>query len=259
LGYVLSLAIGLCHLKYNHWTTNNIFGIAFSLQAIQFMSLGSFKNGFILLAGLFFYDIFWVFGTEVMVKVAKSFDAPIKLLFPQPSGDPPSLLGLGDIVIPGLFVALMLRFDYVLQKRKNHENQTKTKPNKTNTFASPIKIYFWWQMFGYFVGLTTTVLSMYYFKAAQPALLYLVPTALISSVALALYRNEFWPLVTFDEEKEKQQIEPVTEEPNEPNRNNDIATKGPKQKKNSSKKANEVTSPSANKGKSDKSQSKKKK
>lgn len=37
--------------------------------------------GVILLAGLFVYDIFWVFCTPVMVAVAKSFDAPIKLLF----------------------------------------------------------------------------------------------------------------------------------------------------------------------------------
>ena len=30
--------------------------------------------------GLFFYDIFWVFGTDVMVSVATKFDAPIKVL-----------------------------------------------------------------------------------------------------------------------------------------------------------------------------------
>ncbi|CAD6267902.1 unnamed protein product [Miscanthus lutarioriparius] len=32
--------------------------------------------------GFFVYDIFWVFFTPFMVSVAKSFDAPIKLLFP---------------------------------------------------------------------------------------------------------------------------------------------------------------------------------
>ena len=42
--------------------------------------------GVILLAGLFVYDIFWVFCTPVMVAVAKSFDAPIKLLFKR-AGD----------------------------------------------------------------------------------------------------------------------------------------------------------------------------
>ncbi|PNX91774.1 signal peptide peptidase-like protein, partial [Trifolium pratense] len=53
-------------------------------------------------AGLFVYDIFWVFFTPVMVSVAKSFDAPIKLLFPTADLKRPfSMLGLGDIVIPG--------------------------------------------------------------------------------------------------------------------------------------------------------------
>lgn len=31
------------------------------------LSLGSYTIGCILLGGLFFYDIFWVFGTDVMV------------------------------------------------------------------------------------------------------------------------------------------------------------------------------------------------
>lgn len=62
--------------------------------------------------GLFFYDIFWVYGTDVMVTVAKSFDAPIKLLFPYNwEENKKSMLGLGDIVIPGVFVALALKYD----------------------------------------------------------------------------------------------------------------------------------------------------
>ena len=35
--------------------------------------------GFVLLGGLFFYDIFFVFGTDVMVTVAVSMDVPIKV------------------------------------------------------------------------------------------------------------------------------------------------------------------------------------
>lgn len=64
--------------------------------------------------GLFLYDIFWVFGTDVMVTVAKNIDAPIKLLFPLDMTVIPtkfSMLGLGDIVIPGVFVALALKYD----------------------------------------------------------------------------------------------------------------------------------------------------
>ena len=75
---------------------------------------------------LFFYDIFFVFGTDVMLTVAKSIDAPIKLLFPRDwQADPPTfgLLGLGDIVLPGVFIAMCLRFDILksLNKREFSE------------------------------------------------------------------------------------------------------------------------------------------
>ena len=65
-----------------HWVLNNIFGIQFSIMALKYINLSSFKVGFFLLWGLFFYDIFWVYGTDVMVSVAKNLDIPIKLLFP---------------------------------------------------------------------------------------------------------------------------------------------------------------------------------
>ena len=89
------------------------------------LSLGSTQVGMILLSGLFFYDIFWVFGTDVMVTVAKSFEAPIKLVFPQDllenglNSTNFAMLGLGDIVIPGIFIALLLRYDVSL-KRNSH-------------------------------------------------------------------------------------------------------------------------------------------
>ena len=69
-----------------------------------------------LLTLLFFYDIFFVFGTDVMLTVAKGINAPIKLMFPKDySLEKPqySILGLGDIVIPGIFVSLCLRFDFL--------------------------------------------------------------------------------------------------------------------------------------------------
>ena len=69
-----------------------------------------------LLILLFFYDIFFVFGTDVMLTVAKGIEGPIKLMFPKNYStalDKPqySILGLGDIVIPGAFVSMCLRYD----------------------------------------------------------------------------------------------------------------------------------------------------
>jgi minor histocompatibility antigen H13 len=65
-----------------HWFLNNVFGILFSITALKSINISSFKVGFILLWLLFFYDIFWVYGTDVMVSVAKNLDIPIKLVFP---------------------------------------------------------------------------------------------------------------------------------------------------------------------------------
>lgn len=111
---LISLVPTIYYFITKNWIANNIFGIAFSISGIQAIILPDFKIGFILLWGLFFYDIFWVYGTDVMITVAKSLDAPIKLLFPiDLTVTPPkfSMLGLGDIVIPGIFVALCLKFD----------------------------------------------------------------------------------------------------------------------------------------------------
>lgn len=117
---VIGLILGECavglYLLTRNWILNNILGSVFTVHAIQMMNLGNFQNGFILLSLLFFYDIFFVFGTDVMLTVAKQIDAPIKLLFPRDwTAEEPkfSLLGLGDIVLPGLFIALCLRYDIV--------------------------------------------------------------------------------------------------------------------------------------------------
>jgi minor histocompatibility antigen H13 len=48
-------------------------------------------------------------------------------------------------------------------------------------------MYFYAQMFGYVLGLVTTVIMMIQFKAAQPALLYLVPASILKSQTKPLY------------------------------------------------------------------------
>ncbi|KAG5065658.1 hypothetical protein JHK86_009389 [Glycine max] len=164
-----------------HWLANNILGLAFCIQGIEMLSLGSFKTGAILLAGLFVYDIFWVFFTPVMVSVAKSFDAPIKLLFPTAdSARPFSMLGLGDIVIPGIFVALALRFDVSRGKQPQ---------------------YFKSAFVGYTVGLVLTIVVMNWFQAAQPALLYIVPSVIGFLAAHCLWNGDVKQLLEFDESK----------------------------------------------------------
>lgn len=80
---LLSSVVCVQYFQTKAWYLNNVLGISFCLQGIERFSLGNYKIAAILLIGLFFYDIFWVFGTEVMVTVAKSLDGPIKILFPR--------------------------------------------------------------------------------------------------------------------------------------------------------------------------------
>jgi len=198
VAFVGGLCIGIWYVLTKHWIANNILGLSFSIQGIAMLSLGSYKVGCILLGGLFFYDIFWVFGTDVMVTVAKSFDAPVKLLFPKQLFAEQlqfSMLGLGDIVIPGIFIALLLRF---YAKRSFSKR----------AFS---KLYFYTTYIAYFFGLLTTIFVMHTWQSAQPALLYLVPACIGSSFLLAALRGEVNNLLSYSEEDKNKEKEKETQ------------------------------------------------
>lgn len=174
------------------------------------LSLDSFQTGSIMLMGLFLYDIFWVFGTNVMVSVARGFDGPIKIVWPKNfvmglfESDTKwqmTMLGLGDIVIPGIFIALALRFD---QHRFIQANPSKLITKKDIQFAKP---YFQATLIAYVVGLAVTMGVMHFTKAAQPALLYLSP-ACISAVGLcAAKRGEVKEMWSWKDEQEQEEDE----------------------------------------------------
>ncbi|KAJ4194084.1 hypothetical protein NW755_002846 [Fusarium falciforme] len=87
----------------------NMLGYAMCYGSFLLLSPTDFLTSTLVLVGLFFYDIFMVFYTPYMVTVATKLDVPIKLTFE--TADRKSILGLGDIVIPGMVMALALRFD----------------------------------------------------------------------------------------------------------------------------------------------------
>ena len=131
---VLSALIAVLYFNLvdKPWWLTNLLGFAFSYTAIQLMSPTTFWTGTLVLTSLFFYDIYFVFFTPLMITVATKLDIPVKLLFPRPPGadDDPSkkalaMLGLGDIVIPGIMIGLALRFDlylFYLRKQKRRRS-----------------------------------------------------------------------------------------------------------------------------------------
>lgn len=182
---LISSVVGVWYLLKKHWIANNLFGLAFALNGVELLHLNNVSTGCILLGGLFVYDVFWVFGTNVMVTVAKSFEAPIKLVFPQDllekglAANNFAMLGLGDIVIPGIFIALLLRFDVSLKKNS--------------------RTYFYASFLAYIFGLGLTIFVMHTFKHAQPALLYLVPACVGFPVIVALIKGELTEMFRYEE------------------------------------------------------------
>merc|ERR1711973_199427 len=181
----LCSGIGVWYLLKKHWLANDLLGMAFAINGVELLHLNNVVTGCILLGGLFFYDIFWVFGTDVMVTVAKSFEAPIKLVFPQDllenglNSSNFAMLGLGDIVIPGIFIALLLRYDVSLKRKSN--------------------FYFYATFLAYLAGLLMTIFVMHVYKHAQPALLYLVPACLGVPLFLGLVRGDIKTMFSYED------------------------------------------------------------
>lgn len=187
LAFVPSLLYNAGATSRKSILVTDIFGFSFSHNALTLFKIDSFKTGSILLGGLFFYDIWWVFGTEVMVQVATSLDVPIKLLWPKSlflAGERGyTMLGLGDVVIPGTFIALALRYDY----HRHLSGLPKVPVQQQVKFAKP---YFHASLAAYILGLMTTMTAMHVFHTAQPALLYLSPSCVLSFVITAGLRGE---------------------------------------------------------------------
>ncbi|CAG5896507.1 unnamed protein product [Menidia menidia] len=178
------------------WVLQDALGIAFCLYMLKTVRLPTFKACTLLLTVLFVYDVFFVFITpfftknreSIMVEVAAGPSdsathekLPMVLKVPRLNFSPLalcdrpfSLLGFGDILVPGLLVAYCYRFDILTQSSR---------------------IYFVACTIAYGVGLLITFVALAVMQMGQPALLYLVPCTLLTSLSVALWRRElpqFW-------------------------------------------------------------------
>lgn len=190
------------------WILQDVLGIAFCLNFMKTIALSNYKICVILLSLLLVYDVFFVFitpfltpnGESIMVQVALGPGAgggkgggdvvvpadptptyeklPVVMRIPRFSAWAEnmcemqfSILGYGDIIIPGLLVAYCHRFDVWI--------------------GSSNRIYFISCAVAYTLGLVLTFVVMLLSRMGQPALLYLVPFTLLTSGLLAWKRKEF--------------------------------------------------------------------
>jgi len=158
------------------WVLNDVLAFSICVLMISSVRITNMKVATALLCGILCYDVFWVylssyiFGKNVMVTVASGIDLPIKIVIPYFKGIGFSMIGLGDMVLPGLFSGFLLRFD----RGRNDNND----------------LYFTTCMIGYAMGLALCLLVLITFKAAQPAMLYLSPCTLLCVYIQAARRNE---------------------------------------------------------------------
>lgn len=174
------------------WLLQDTLGVAYCVFVMQRVRLPTLRNCTSFLLALLAFDVFFVFvtpllthsGESIMVEVASGPSnslsqerLPMVLKVPRLRfsaltlcDQPFSILGFGDIVVPGFLVAYCHRFDV-----QNHSRQ----------------VYFVACTMAYAVGLLVTFLAMLLMQMGQPALLYLVSSTLLTSLAVAACRQEF--------------------------------------------------------------------
>ncbi|CAH1641236.1 unnamed protein product [Spodoptera littoralis] len=214
---LLAAAIVAVWVLTGHWLLMDAMGMGLCVTFIALIRLPSLKVSTLLLTGLLLYDVFWVFfssyifTTNVMVKVATrpaenpmnvvarrlqlggamrdapKLSLPAKLVFPSMHHQGHfSMLGLGDIVMPGLLLCFVLRYD--AYKKATLVCQMGQVPGP-RSMGSRLT-YFHCSLLGYFLGLLTATVSAEVFKAAQPALLYLVPFTLLPLLTMAYVKGD---------------------------------------------------------------------
>jgi len=88
-----------------------MIAFSFSVWAIEKWNHTKLWQIVLIFIGLMIYDVTFVFGSDVMMTVAVGFESPMKILLPAENGF--GMLGIGDIIIPGLLVSFCMRIDFV--------------------------------------------------------------------------------------------------------------------------------------------------
>ena len=71
LNLILSAYLIVFYVQSNFWLMNNLIAYGFAIYAIESWLIGSFRNILVVFVGLFCYDVYFVFGTDMMLTVAE--------------------------------------------------------------------------------------------------------------------------------------------------------------------------------------------
>jgi len=184
----IAVLISLVYLKTEDQTLHNIFAACFALQVLTLVSLGRFAIGIVLLGGLALYDAFRISGALAAVTSEAGSLGLVQVILPM-SWDPRRQLtiGIGNIAVPGVFVAMCLRFDAQSHLRSGRE--------AVNAFVDFPKPCFWSTFCACSLAVLISGCSV-----AEPALLHLVPGTLIIFVGMCYVRGQLGEMWAYNEE-----------------------------------------------------------
>lgn len=209
------LVIAWIYLRSTHWSylPQDLLCICLMVFVLRSIHLPNLKIASVLLGSALVYDVWWVFiqpmvtgGPSVMVEVASGggvgMKMPLLLAVPQLHGlgsNPAmSMLGLGDIILPGLLVVLARRWDVSLLSSTNHNNNSSSSSliyhsSGQSGFYTKKRKYFGPMVASYTIGLVATFFALAFGVGGdqgQPALLYLVPCTLGTMLALGWWHGD---------------------------------------------------------------------
>lgn len=251
------IVIGLTRVSpmtsFYYWFLQDVMGVCFCILILGLIHINSIMVASVLLSLVFVYDVFYVlispliFGSSVMIDVATGANgmdpafcekypsdracrgalAPLPMLLAVPwfndfrGGF--SMLGLGDIVLPGLLVSFAARYDSAMALVRKCTRASNNRvgdedgeidatvgqvdgggsgANGSSSSSKPYRYqlgrmqaalfrgYLGPLVIAYGVGLIVAYLVVWATKTGQPALLYLVPACLGTVLFLGWRRRE---------------------------------------------------------------------
>ena len=193
LSLILSLILIIFYFITRHWILNDLICFCLAFTTLSFIVLKSFFLCFVCLFGFFIYDTFWVFYSDkifaenVMMVAATSIQIPIKIEFPILFSNNPikncMLLGLGDILLPGMVIKYCRRFDLLKKKMDKKKINLRKKASKMG--------FYHYNLLLYFISVSLAMIMMFVFNHGQPVLFYISPIFIFGLMIKAYYDGCF--------------------------------------------------------------------
>ncbi|VDP04278.1 unnamed protein product [Heligmosomoides polygyrus] len=164
-----SIIFGLFHECCGGWFTNNILAFSSIYIACSRLQAVSYKAATILIVGMAFFDIFWLYVVDLLSPVMRESKAPLFISIPRDHRGNKQTLATIDIIVPGIFLNVIQKYSSMFDPGLF-----------TATYAA---------VFG---ALTLTMIFAIYRRKITPALVLPAIMAIVVSMGLCTHRNDLW-------------------------------------------------------------------